>query len=139
MAVPQTSRSVGEVGRVVTVSSANVDVDEEEHPHTRMPVAELLERTQERYDLYYLSPSAPVSVVVEAEILLSALSGALDTVIGAAAVDDSTEGAAIPATESAGQVWDAVNSAPLQPVFQEGDAYYGAQLLVDGVTVMGAP
>ncbi|MGW2562556.1 type VII secretion system-associated protein [Streptomyces sp. NPDC001514] len=58
---------------VVAVSSPTVDVDEDEHPHVRMPLPELLERTDERYDVYYLSPSAPVSVVVQVDALLTAL------------------------------------------------------------------
>ncbi|MFE5027889.1 type VII secretion system-associated protein [Streptomyces sp. NPDC056656] len=57
---------------VVAVSAASVLVDEETNPHVRMPVAELLKRTQEASDLYFLSPSAPVSIVVPVETLLDA-------------------------------------------------------------------
>ncbi|MCC8338958.1 type VII secretion system-associated protein [Streptomyces sp. R1] len=58
---------------VVAVSADSVLVDETENPHTQMSVADLLEQTGEAYDLYYLSPSAPVSIVVPAETLLDAL------------------------------------------------------------------
>ncbi|MET8535081.1 type VII secretion system-associated protein [Streptomyces sp. NPDC005065] len=57
---------------VVAVSAASVLVDEETNPHVRMPVAELLRRTNEASDLYFLSPSAPVSIVVPVETLLDA-------------------------------------------------------------------
>lgn len=98
---------------VVTVSSANVNVDEESHPHERMPVAELLERTEERYDVYYLSPSAPVSVVVEAETLLSTLSGTLASGRDEVETAEGAEGrVGIPATQSAGQAWDTGEASP---------------------------
>ncbi|MEW2165698.1 type VII secretion system-associated protein [Streptomyces sp. NPDC007084] len=58
---------------VVAVSADAVLVDEEENPHVRMPVEELLRRTNDEWDLYFLSPSAPVSIVVPAETLLDAL------------------------------------------------------------------
>ncbi|MGW2562540.1 type VII secretion system-associated protein [Streptomyces sp. NPDC001514] len=60
---------------VVSVSCAGLDVDETEHPYARMPVTELLERTESRYGLHFLSPTAPVSAVVTPQALLSALEG----------------------------------------------------------------
>ncbi|MEU9994534.1 type VII secretion system-associated protein [Streptomyces sp. NPDC050848] len=92
---------------VVSVSTAGVDVDGTTHPHTRMDLPELLDRTAERYDVYFLSPTAPVSVIVEVETLLDALAGMrVRGEEGAGAQSDEVEAAPVRPTESAAPAWD---------------------------------
>ncbi|MGW2015242.1 type VII secretion system-associated protein [Streptomyces sp. NPDC001927] len=98
---------------VVSVSTAGVEVDGTTHPHTRMDLPELLDLTAERYDVYFLSPTAPVSVVVEVETLLDALAGM--RVRGeedAGVQSDEVEAAPVRPTESAAPAWDTATTPP---------------------------